>query len=70
MIALAAALALIALLAVVVTIVDAVRAPHWREVAAQRRLAWDDGTSGGSWYWAADTLADSARRCTWRIRWG
>jgi hypothetical protein len=42
MIALAAALALIALLAVVVTIVDAVRAPHWREVAAQRRLAWDE----------------------------
>ena len=42
MIALAAALALIALLAVVVTIVDAVRAPYWREVAAQRRLAWDE----------------------------
>jgi hypothetical protein len=42
MIALAAALALIALLAVVVTIVDAVRAPHWREVVAQRRLAGDE----------------------------
>ena len=42
MIALVAALSLIALLVVVVTIVDAVRAPHWREVAAERRLAWDE----------------------------
>jgi hypothetical protein len=41
-IAIAAALALIALLAVVVTIVDAVRAPYWRDVADQRRLAWDE----------------------------
>jgi hypothetical protein len=22
------------------------------------------------WYWAADTLAELARRCIWRIRWG
>lgn len=43
MIAFAAGLALIALIAVVVTFVDAVRAPRWREVAAQRRLAWDRG---------------------------
>jgi hypothetical protein len=41
-IALVGVLALIALLAVVVTIVDAVRAPHWCEVAAERRLAWNE----------------------------
>ena len=22
------------------------------------------------WYWAADTLAERAPRCIWRIRWG
>jgi hypothetical protein len=35
-----AALALLALIAAAVTIVDAVRAPHWRMVAVERRRSW------------------------------
>jgi hypothetical protein len=34
------ALVLLALIAAAVTIMDAVRAPHWRVVAVERRRAW------------------------------
>jgi hypothetical protein len=35
--------ALIFVLAVVVGVVDAVHAPRWRQVAAERRRAWEAG---------------------------
>lgn len=36
----------LALGGVVVTFVDVVRAPHWREVAAEGRVAWERGATG------------------------
>jgi hypothetical protein len=43
-----AALVLLALIAAAVTIVDALRAPHWRVVAVERRQSWREraGTDG------------------------
>ena len=40
-----AALVLLALIAASVTIVDAVRAPHWRVVAVERRRSWRERTA-------------------------
>ena len=37
-----AALVLLTLIAVSVTVVDAVRAAHWRVVAGERRRSWDE----------------------------
>jgi hypothetical protein len=39
------ALVLLILIAGSVTIVDAVRAPHWRVVAVERRQSWRERTS-------------------------
>lgn len=44
MIAPVAALLLLAVIATVVTVVDAVRAPHWRVVADERRRSWHERT--------------------------
>jgi hypothetical protein len=38
----AAALLLLVLLAATVTVADAVRSPHWRVVADERRHAWQE----------------------------
>jgi hypothetical protein len=38
------ALVLLTLIAASVTIVDAVRAPHWRVVAVERRQSWRERT--------------------------
>ena len=38
------ALLLLVLIAAAVTVVDAVRAPHWRGVALQRRQSWQERT--------------------------
>ena len=40
-----AVLVLLALIAASVTIVDAVRAPHWRVVAVERRRSWRERTA-------------------------
>lgn len=40
----AAALLLLALLAAGVAVGDAVRSPHWRVVASERRRSWSDRT--------------------------
>jgi hypothetical protein len=37
-----AGIVLIALIAVVVGVVDAARAPAWRDVAAERRARWEE----------------------------
>ena len=47
MIYLIAALLLLTLIAVAVTIMDAVRAPHWRVVAVERRRSWRDRVETG-----------------------
>jgi hypothetical protein len=41
-----AALLLLILLAATVTVMDAVRAAHWRLVAVERRRSWDDRIAG------------------------
>lgn len=38
----AAVLLLLVLLAAAVTVADAVRSPHWRVVAVERRRSWDE----------------------------
>jgi hypothetical protein len=41
------ALVLLTLLAASVTVVDALRAPHWRVVAVERRRSWSERTEAG-----------------------
>ena len=41
-----AALLLLILLAATITVMDAVRAAHWRLVAVERRRSWDDRIAG------------------------
>lgn len=45
MVLLVAGVSVLVVIAVVVTVVDLARAPVWREVAAQRRRAWEEGAS-------------------------
>lgn len=47
MVLLAAGVAALVAIAIVVTVVDLARAPAWREIAAQRRRAWEEGRTAG-----------------------
>jgi hypothetical protein len=41
-VAIATGLILIVLLPIVITLVDAARTKHWRSVAVQRRMSWEE----------------------------
>jgi len=51
MVALATVLVLIALLTLGVTLIDAARSAHWRAIAVQRRMLWEErNTDSGDRY--------------------